>query len=97
MHQMGLERRQHDLAERQAQHQMAKDGASHGLAAAQLGHQVGMDHKDRELAERELGVKAATEAEKVGVQKQQADVAAHVALHPPKPAGGATKPKGKKK
>jgi hypothetical protein len=97
MHQMGLERRQHDLAERQAQHQMAKDGASHGLAAAQLGHQVGMDHKDRELAERELGVKAATEAEKVGVQKQQADVAAHVALHAPKPAGGAPKPKGKKK
>jgi hypothetical protein len=96
VHKMGLETRQHGLAEAQAQHQMAKEGAEHGLATAELGHQVGMDHKDRELAERELGVKAATEAEKIGVQKQQADTQRHVALHPPKPAGGAKKPKGKK-
>jgi hypothetical protein len=93
---MGLERRQHDLTEKQALHTMAKDGASHGLAVAELGHQVGMDTRDRDLAERELGVKAATEASKIGVQKQQADTQRHVALHPPKPAGGAKKPKGKK-
>jgi len=96
LHKMGLESRQQGLAEQQARHQMAKEGAEHGLAAAELGHQVGMDHKDRELAERELGVKAATEAEKIGVQKQQADTQRHVALHPPKPAGGAKKPKGKR-
>lgn len=96
MHKMGLEQRQHQLAEQQAAHSMTKDRAEHGLASAELGHQVGMDVKDRELAERELGVKSATEAAKVGVQKQQADTQRHVALHPPKPAGGAKKPKGKK-
>jgi negative regulator of replication initiation len=96
MHKMGLETRQHGLAEAQAQHQMAKEAAEHGLATAELGHQVGMDHKDRDLAERELGVKASTEAEKIGVQKQHADTQRHVALHPPKPVGGTKKPKGKK-
>ena len=96
VHQMSLAERQHGLAETQAHHAMRKDSAEHGLAAAELGHQVGMDHKDREMAERELGVRASTEAAKVGVQKQQAETQRHVALHPPKPVGGAKTPKGRK-
>lgn len=103
VHQMGLERSQHELAQQQAQHQMGKETAEHGLATAELGHQVGMDHKDRDLAERELTAKVATDGDKVGnervktgIAQQQADTATHVALHPPKPAGGAKKPKGKK-
>jgi len=94
-HKMNLESRQHGLAEVQAQHAMAKDGADHGLARAELGHQVGMDQKDRDLAERELVTKADTEGAKVGIQQQQADVARHVAMHSPKPAGG-QKPKKKR-
>lgn len=96
MHKMDLETRQHGLAERQASHQMLKDGADVGLARAELGHKRQVESRDRDLAERELGVKAATEAAKVGVQKQQVDTQRHVALHPPKPAAGAKKPKGKK-
>lgn len=84
-HKMGLEARQQGLAETQAHHQMAKDTAEHGLATAELGHQVGMDH-----------AKADNESAKVGIAQQQADTATHTALHPPKPAGGAKKPKGKK-
>lgn len=94
VHKMGLESRQHDLAERQAGHQMAKDGAEVGLAAAQHGHQVGMDTKDRDLAERELASKSAVDSGKLDIAQQQADTATHTALNPPKPAGA--KPKKKK-
>jgi hypothetical protein len=102
VHKMGLETRQHGLAEQQAQHQMGKEKAEHGLATAELGHQVESDHANRDLAERELTAKVATDNDKVGnervktgIAQQQADTATHVALHPPKPAGGA-KPKKKK-
>lgn len=95
-HKMGLERSQHDLERQQTQHQIGKETAEHGLATAELGHQVGMDHKDRDLAERELATKTDLESGKLGIAQQQADTATHTALHPPKPAAGAKKPKGKK-
>jgi len=103
VHKMGLEQRQHALAERQASQQLLKDGASHGLAAAEFGHKREMEGRDRDLAERELTAKVATDNDKVGTERakvgiaqQQADTQRHVALHPPKPTGVAKKPKGKK-
>jgi hypothetical protein len=102
-HQMQLADRQHDLAERQASQQMAKDSADHGLGAAEFMHKREMEGRDRDLAERELTAQVATDNDKTGIERvkagiaqQQADTQRHVALHPPKPAGGAKKPKGKK-
>jgi hypothetical protein len=95
LHKMGLETKQHGLAEQQAHHQMAKDGAEHGLATAELGHKVQSDHADRDLAAREMATKSNLETGKLDIAQQQADTQTHTALHPPKPAGGAKKPKGK--
>jgi hypothetical protein len=103
MHSMGLERSQHALEQQQTRHQMAKETADLGLAGAEFGHKREMEGRDRDLAERELTAKVATDQDKigterakVGVAQQQADTARHVALHPPKPVGGAKKPKGRK-
>jgi hypothetical protein len=95
VHKMGLESKQHQLAEQQAHHQMGKEVAEHGLAAAELGHKVSGEAADRDLAERELSTKTDVETGKLGIAQQQADTATHTALHPPKLAGGAKKPKKK--
>ena len=93
---IGLGHRQADLAERQ-------HATETQLAGAQHAHQAGVDKQKLGIEGAKVGIaghQAATQRVKTEadttVKAHQAATQRHVALHPPKPAGGAKKPKGKK-
>lgn len=94
---IGLGHRQADLAEKQHATETA-------LAGAQHAHQTGVDQQKLGIEGAKVGIaghQAETTREKVEadstVKAHQAATQRHAVLHPPKPAGSAKKPKGKKK
>jgi len=87
--------REHGLASAQAAHKMTLESRQHGLAEQQAQHAMAKDSADHGLARAELGHQVGMDTNKIGIQQQQADVAKHMALNPPKPADGGKKPKKK--
>lgn len=83
---IGMRSQEHQLTAAQTAHQIEKEKTELGLAAQQAGHSQDIDRQ-----------KVGIDGQKVGIEKQKADTSTFSALHPPKPASGAKKPKPKKK
>jgi hypothetical protein len=81
---LGIEREKVGLGHREADLAEQQHATEASLGAAELEHQVGIDHQ-----------KVGIDGQKVGVAQHQAETQRHTAMHPPKPAGGGSKKKGK--